>query len=61
MKTLLSYYLPSSSVVDNFEGISNYKYVITSNNYLIEKLDIEQFFIPVKKFDNHLLLKNISE
>jgi len=61
IQTLLSYYLPSSRVVDDFEGISNYKYVITSNSNSFKKMDVKQMFIPVKKFDNHLLLMNISE
>ncbi len=60
-QTLLSYYLPSSKVVDNFDVITNYKYVITSNSNSLEKLDVQQLFIPVKKFDNHLLLMNISK
>ena len=61
IETLLSYYLPSSRIVDNFEVISKYKYVITSNSNLLKKLNLNQFFIPVKKFDNHLLLVNIGE
>ena len=60
IETLLSYYLPSSRIVDDFEVISKYKYVITSNFNLLKKLDLNQFFIPVKKFDNHLLLVNIG-
>ena len=60
IETLLSYYLPSSSIVDDVEVISKYKYVITSNSNLLEKLNLNQFFIPVKKFDNHLLLVNVG-
>ena len=60
IETLLSYYLPSSRIVDDFEVISKYKYVITSNFNLLKKLDLNQLFIPVKKFDNHLLLVNIG-
>ena len=60
IETLLSFYLPSSRIVDDFEVISKYKYVITSNFILLKKLDLNQFFIPVKKFDNHLLLVNIG-
>ncbi len=59
--TLLSYYLPSSRIVDDFEVISKYKYVITSNSNLLKKLNLNRFFIPVKKFDNHLLLVNIGK
>ena len=61
IETLLSFYLPSSRIVDDFEVISKYKYVITSNFNLLKKLDLNQFFIPVKKFDNHLLLMNIGK
>ena len=60
IETLLSYYLPSSRIVDDFEVISKYKYVIISNSNLLKKLNLNQFFIPVKKFDNHLLLVNIG-
>ncbi len=61
IQTLLSYYLPSSRIVDDYEVIIKYKYVITSNSNLLKKLNLNQFFIPVKKFDNHLLLMNIGE
>ena len=54
IETLLSYYLPSSRILDDFEAISKYKYVITSNSNLLKKLNLNQFFITVKKFDNHL-------
>ncbi|AAZ57778.1 putative 4-amino-4-deoxy-L-arabinose transferase and related glycosyltransferases of PMT family [Prochlorococcus marinus str. NATL2A] len=60
IQTLLSYYLPSSVIVDEFEVISKYKYVITSNANSLEKLKYKQIFVPVKKFDNHLLLMNID-
>jgi len=60
IQTLLSYYLPSSVIVDDFEVISKYKYVITSNANSLEKLKLNQIFVPVKKFDNHLLLMNIG-
>jgi len=59
IQTLLSYYLPASKVVDDFERIIKYKYVITSNSNSLDKFDRDKFFIPVKKFENHLLLKNI--
>ena len=60
IQTLLSYYLPSSVIVDDFEVVSKYKYVITSNANSLEKLKLKQIFVPVKKFDNHLLLMNIG-
>ncbi len=60
IQTLLSYYLPSSVIIDHFEVISKYKYVITSNANSLEKLKLKQIFVLVKKFDNHLLLMNIG-
>ena len=61
IQTLLEYYLPSSMVVDDFNRISKYSYVITSNANSLEQLNLKQIFVPVKKFDNHLLLMNIRE
>jgi len=61
IQTLLSYYLPSSMVLDNFDQISKYKYVITSNINYLKKLDVNQSFTSIKRFDKHFLLKNISE
>ncbi|AIQ97065.1 glycosyltransferase family 39 protein [Prochlorococcus sp. MIT 0801] len=61
VQTLLSYYLPSSRIVDDYEIISKYKYVITSNANLLGKLNLNKIFVTVKKFDNHLLLMNIAE
>tara|TARA_Y100000766_G_C18618292_1_gene464812 strand:+ start:138 stop:443 length:306 start_codon:yes stop_codon:yes gene_type:complete len=60
-QTLLSYYLPSSKVIDNFDDISKYKYIITSNINSLEKFEIKESFISVNKFDNHLLLKKIGK
>ncbi len=61
MQTLLSYYLPSSKVVDDFKEISKYKYLITSNIDSLGKSEVKQLFIPIKKFDNHLLLMKTNE
>jgi len=60
-KTLLSYYLPSSKVIDDSNEINRYKYVITSYDNSLENSDLKDFYISVKKFDNHLLLMNISK
>ncbi len=60
-QTLLSYYLPTSKVVYEFEGLSKYKYVITSKTNSLKETNLRQFFKPVKEFNNHLLLINISE
>tara|TARA_Y100001968_G_C19416386_1_gene749231 strand:+ start:174 stop:1823 length:1650 start_codon:yes stop_codon:yes gene_type:complete len=61
IQTLLSYYLPSSMVIGSSEGISKYKYVITSSSNSLVKFGVKPIFIPVKKFDNHILFMNISE
>ncbi len=58
-QTLLSYYLPSSKVVDDVDKITKCKYLITSDINSLEELDVKEFFVSVKKFDNHLLLMNI--
>ena len=60
-QTLLSYYLPSSSLVDDFDDISKYKYVITSDINSFHKSDIRKNFKSIKKFDNHILLINIGK
>ncbi len=59
-QTLLSYYLPSSRVLDDFQQITKYKYVITSNINKFEDLDVKNIFTSIKKFDNHFLLMKIS-
>ncbi|WP_269624762.1 ArnT family glycosyltransferase [Prochlorococcus marinus] len=60
-KTLLSYYLPSSKIVDDFDDVSKYKYVITSKNNYIAKSNFKKFYVTVKKSDDLFLLMNISE
>ena len=40
---------------------SIYKYVITSKANSLEMLNLKHIFVPVKKFDNHLLLLNIGK
>ena len=61
IQTLLSYYLPSSKVIYDFDKIRKFKYVITSDINDFKKLDVMNLFTSVKKFDNHLLLMNISK
>tara|TARA_B100000579_G_scaffold434872_1_gene456762 strand:- start:155 stop:1804 length:1650 start_codon:yes stop_codon:yes gene_type:complete len=60
-QTLLSYYLPSSKVVDDFKLVGKYKYVITSNSNYVNQFYEKRIFIPLKKFHNHLLLINIIQ
>ena len=61
IQTLLSYYLPSSKVIQDTDKISKYKYIITSETNSFDKLDLSKLFKPIKRFDNHLLLKNITK
>jgi len=60
-QTLLSYYLPSSKVVDDIKKITKYKYVITSNIDKLENQGVNKNFVTVKKFDNHFLLMKNNE
>jgi len=61
IKTLLSYYLPSSKVIQSFKDIGNYNYLITSNSNILNISNTRTVFRKIKKFDNHFLLINISE
>ncbi len=59
-RTLLSYYLPYSKVLRDNIDIEKYKYLITSDRKIFENYNIKQNFIPINKFDNHILLMNIN-
>ena len=61
IQTLLSYYLPSSNVVSNLYDIKKYKYLITSDINSLNTLNTNVSFKPIKKFDNHILLINITK
>ncbi len=61
IQTLLSFYLPSSQVVQKFEDISNYKYLITSDINSLNNLNLKSLFKSIKKFDNQFLLININK
>ncbi len=61
IQTLLSFYLPSSQVVQKFDDISNYKYLITSDINSLNALNIKPLFKSIKKFDNQFLLINVSK
>ncbi len=61
IQTLLSYYLPSSKIVDDFNEISKYKYVITADRYFLEKSVINKGFNSINKFDNHIFLVNLTK
>ena len=58
--TLLSYYLPSTKILNSPNEISMYNYIITSDLNLFNKVKGNSKFKPIKTFDNHLLLMNIS-
>ncbi len=61
IQTLLSYYLPSSKVVKSFNEISKYKYLITSDINILDKINDKLLFKSIKKFDNQFLLMNIRK
>ncbi len=61
IQTLLSYYLPSSKVIDDVDEIRNYKYVITADRYFIDQSVIQKHFKSINKFDNHILLMRITK
>tara|TARA_B100000579_G_scaffold384644_1_gene355231 strand:- start:1077 stop:2726 length:1650 start_codon:yes stop_codon:yes gene_type:complete len=61
IKTLLSYYLPASRVIDEIEENSKYKYVITSDSDTFDKLAEKQIYESIKKFDKYILLMRISD
>ena len=61
IQTLLSYYLPVSKVIEDENEISEYKYVITSDNKTLDKLYVKKVFKTIKKFDNHILLMNVDK
>ena len=60
IQTLLSFYLPSSKVIYDPVEIKKYKYIITSKATISDDFNIKQSFIPVIKFDNHVLIMNTS-
>ncbi len=61
IQTLLSFYLPSSQVVERLDDIINYKYLITSDINSLNALNIKPLFKTIKKFDNQFLLINVSK
>jgi len=58
IKTLLLYYLPSSKIVNSFDDVRIYDYIITSDNGFFKG---DQAYKSIKKFENHILLKKISK
>ncbi|WP_269610266.1 glycosyltransferase family 39 protein [Prochlorococcus marinus] len=61
IQTLLSYYLPSSTVVQSFSNIRVYDYVITTDINSLIRFKGERVFKRIKTIDNHFLLMNISK
>ena len=61
VKTLLSFYLPSSIVVKSSGDLKMFNYIITSDKNLLHSYKNDSVFRSIKKFDNHFLLMNISK
>ena len=61
IQTLLSYYLPSSKVINDVNEIRMNSYLITSDKVSFDKSDFNQVFKTIKKFDNHILLKKLGK
>ena len=61
IQTLLSYYLPESKVLRPNEDISKLEYIITSEAKFISKFENKSLFKSIRRFDNHILLINISK
>ena len=55
IETLLSYYLPSSRILQSLDDFSKVNYIITTD---IDLINYDRFK-SIKEFDNHYLLKNI--
>ncbi len=60
IETLLSFYLPSSEVIQNFDNTYRYEYLITSDNNFLDNINTIGMFKSIKNFDNHFLLMNIG-
>ena len=56
IQTLLSFYLPSSKVVNKLEDIRIDDYIITNNSITLNILNGKKVFKSIRKFDNHFLL-----
>ncbi|MBW3041915.1 ArnT family glycosyltransferase [Prochlorococcus marinus] len=61
IQTLLSYYLPSSKIINQNHDFSEYKYIITSNTSDFETFNDNIIFKSISRFPNHVLLINISK
>ncbi len=61
IQTLLSFYLPSSIVLESPNNLMLYKYIITSNKNFRNQYESEASFKSIKSFDNHFLLINTSK
>ena len=61
IQTLLSYYLPSSAIINKLDDISMYNYVITTDSIFINKFKQNGTFKSIKKFDSQFYLMNLSK
>ena len=61
IQTLLSYYLPSSEIVNSSENIEKLNYIITSDKNLMVDYKNKNIFKSIKNFENHFFLVKVSE
>jgi len=61
INTLLSYYLPSSVVLNSIDQLFNHKYIITSDKGILNNLTSNNRFVSIKNFDNNFLLMKVSK
>ena len=61
IKTLLSFYLPSSKVLKSTKDFKSFNYIITSDKNLFYPNDKNTLFESIKSFDNHFLLMKTSK
>tara|TARA_B100001996_G_C18325146_1_gene464096 strand:- start:103 stop:576 length:474 start_codon:yes stop_codon:yes gene_type:complete len=61
IETLLSYYLPSSEILNSSENIEKLNYIITSDKNLMVDYKNKNIFKSIKNFENHFFLVKVSE
>ena len=61
IQTLLSYYLPSSVVIESLNNLDRVDYLITSDKKILDHYSLQSMFKKIKGFDNHYLLMNINK
>ena len=61
IETLLSYYLPNSKVVESTDDLTMHDYIITSDRNFVYDYENKYIYRPIRSFDRHFFLKNISK